>query len=126
MRYFLSNRQLKELSNGKALQIALPDPAPDQVLDDRLVAWAIESLPGVDPDAIASADRESIEVFRQRQGDDQPLADEIGTILREQTPYPDRLTWWVEVIVVTICQRDRPRSTYPVQWPARYEFTEED
>jgi hypothetical protein len=123
MRYTLSNRQLKELANGKALQIALPDPGPDVVTDGGLVAWACETLAGVDAGHVRQAERESIEVFRQRQ--DQQLADEIGTIRLEQTPYTDRLTWWVEVIVVTLCERDKPRGTYPVQWPARYEIGED-
>lgn len=85
----------------------------------------IALLAGVAAEVVSRVARESLLVFRQRQGQDQPLADEIGTIWREQTPYPDRLTWWVEVVVVTLCARDRPRSTYPVQWPARWEMEEE-
>jgi hypothetical protein len=120
MRYYLSNRQLKELANGKALQIALPDPGPDVVADGGLVAWACEALAGVDAAHVRQADRESIEVFHHIQNHE--LSSEIGTIRLGQHYTADRLTWWVEVIVVTLCEREKPRGTYPVQWPVRYEI----
>lgn len=122
MRYYLSNRQLKELANGKALQIALPDPGPDVVPDGELLAWAQSVVAGLDGDRFRRAVRESIPVYRQRGDSGQQLADEIGVQWLDQTPHEGRLVWYVEVVVVTLCCRERPRSTYPVQWPARYEI----
>jgi hypothetical protein len=123
--YYLSNRQLKELANGKQLVIALPDPGENVVLDRQLARWAARMM-HLDESLVRTAARESVEVFRKRS--DHQVCEEIGTIRMEQTPSAEidgRLTWWIEVIVVTICERNRPRSTYPVQWPARYEFTED-
>ena len=122
MQYHLSKRQLKELANGKRLQIALPDPTgSDAGYQPEPACWAASVLPDVEPSWIRAAARESIEVFSEA-GQASQLADEIGSIYLADMPQTDRLHWWVEVIVVTLCQRDRPRSTYPVQWPSRYEI----
>jgi hypothetical protein len=120
MQYYLSKRQLKELANGKRLQIALPDPTgSDAGQQPDPSRWAASVLQDVDATWIRAAARESIEVFSEA-GQASQLADEIGSIYLANMPQTDRLHWWVEVIVVTICQRDKPRSTYPIQWPARY------
>ena len=117
--YRLSNRQLKELSNGKRLQIAIPDSGDlDCGVPREYLAFARRSLPDINPDWIDSARPESIEISPPT-GEGGKLAAEIGHILRDGDDWAG-LTWFVEVVVVTLQSRDKARATYPVQWPAEY------
>ena len=119
--YRLSNRQLKELANGKRLQIALPDPG-DMYCGHPYAyrVFAAQSLPDIQPEWIQSAAPESIEVSPPT-GEGGQLAGLIGHILRDGDEAYTGLTWFVEVIIVMIQSRDKARGTYPVQWPAEYQ-----
>jgi hypothetical protein len=114
--YRLSNRQLKELANGKRLQIALPDPG---ATDPDYIDWAYRSLPDVRAGWIWDAKPESIEVSPPT-GEGGQLAGLIGHILRDGDDAYTGLTWFVEVIIVGIQARGGRRGTYPVQWPAEW------
>jgi hypothetical protein len=115
--YRLSKRQLKELANGKTLQIAVPDTAAEDCED--LGLWAAERLPDVEREWIRATRRESIEITPPtgEQGD---MAAALGHILREQDRW-EGLVWFVEVVTVSICTRAKSRGTYPVQWPSTWE-----
>jgi hypothetical protein len=115
--YRLSNRQLKELANGKRLQIALPDPG--DLADTDYLDFACRALPDIDAGWIWDAKPESIEVSPPT-GEGGQLAGLIGHILRDGDDAYTGLTWFVEVVIVIIQSRQMPRGTYPVQWPAEY------
>ena len=116
--YRLSNRQAKELANGKRLQIAIPDPGDlEQYVDN--FEFAAQALPDVDPQWMQSANMESIEVSPPT-GEGGQLAGLIGHILRDGDDAYTGLTWFVEVVIVAIQSRRSARGTYPVQWPAEW------
>ena len=118
--YRLSNRQLKELANGKRLQIALPDPGElDCNGPADYLEWAQQALPDIRPQAIQSATPESIEVSPPT-GEGGQVAGLIGHILRDGDDAYTGLTWYVEVVIVAIQSRRSARGTYPVQWPAEW------
>jgi hypothetical protein len=114
--YRLSNRQLKELSNGKRLQIAIPDPG---AADPDYIDLAYRSLQDVQAGWIWDAKPESIEVSPPT-GEGGQLAGLIGHILRDGDDAYTGLTWFVEVIIVAIQSRRSARGVYPVQWPAEW------
>ncbi len=114
--YRLSKRQLKELANGKTLQIAIPDTAAEDCED--LGGWAAERLPDVEREWIRATGRESIEITPPT-GEHGDMAGVIGHILRAQDRW-EGLVWFVEVVTVTICTRAKSRGTYPVQWPSTW------
>jgi hypothetical protein len=116
--YRLSNRQAKELSNGKRLQIAIPDPGTSDLYEDEF-DFARQSLPDIDPQWIQAATEELIEVSPPT-GEGGQLAGLIGHILRDGDDTYTGLTWFVEVVIVALQSRKTPRGTYPVQWPAEY------
>jgi hypothetical protein len=116
--YTLSQRQLKELANRKTLQVALPDPG-DLETEAEILDFVRQSLPAVAKSWIVSADLESILVQRADAGSEDVLQ-EIGLIVRESHEQAEKLRWSVEVVVVTLRATDRPRGTYPVQWPGSY------
>jgi hypothetical protein len=116
--YQLSQRQLKELTNRKTLQIAIPDPGDLESVEARL-AYVRAALPGVAKTWIESIRPESIEVQASDAGDGEVMR-EIGVIVRDSHQSAERLRWWVEVLVVRLCATDSPRGTYPVQWPGGY------
>lgn len=119
MRYRLSNRQLKELRNGKRLQIAVPmdhlaslesDPVLDQLRrllelpEGCRVEECYPSLIVVSP------------LSRKGGG----LGSVLGRIIRDDEDLPP---WHILVdsIVAALVMR-RPRGTYPLQWPGSVEL----
>lgn len=120
MQYELSNRQLKELANGKILQIALPVPTDDQ---PDLVSWARLSL-AVAPQYVQRAEESEVWCAAHRESDHE-IERQIGRILRDHEDAPLlHITYSVAVVVVELSARDQHRGKYPVQWPAR--FVKED
>jgi len=117
IKYRLSNRQIKELANGKRLQIAIPDPG--DLADTDCFDFACRALPDIDVAWIDDALPESIEVSPPT-GEGGQLAGLIGHILRECDERYTGLTWFVEVVIVTLQSRRSALGTYPVQWPAEY------
>ena len=112
MQYRLGNNQLKELLvRGTPLCICLP--TPEEYPDDEL-AWARQSL-GEYGEFVVAADRIDVCVTPSA---DSGLTGVIGAIVAE--PFPDQLTWWVDVIQ---CHLNPPKSIRPrhnrsrPQWP---------
>jgi len=117
MIYHLSNRQRRELANGKQLRIALPYPEDDP---EDLLAWA-ESHLDCDPARILSAREEHLLCTRGGRGTGQ-VSEQIGRILRDcETPSRGDLVYWVSVVLCDVAEPGRPRSKYPPQWPGSYE-----
>lgn len=140
MRYALSNRQRKELRNGKVLRIALPYPdrgIPDAhgaivhhdlTIDDGaddetvLTAWAIDHLDiGVECD-ITHAELQLVPVCWLRGGEG--LGGVIGQVVsastaRERVSHGAKAShvWRVLCVVVELATRRAPRADYPTQWP---------
>jgi len=115
MRYALSNRQLKELANGKLLRVAIPVPTDDQ---PDLVAWARAVLQ-VAPQYVLRAEEDEVWCAAHRASD-HAIEAQVGRILRDhETPTDGGIVYSVAVVIVELCARDRPRSSYPPQWPAK-------
>lgn len=117
MRFLLSNRQRKELENGKLIRVALPHPDSDV---DDYVAWSAQRL-DVDRDAIRDARPGHVRCYAS-PGSGSRVGDDIGVIEREQHRAPrGRLSYRVEVVIVDLCDRPTPRGEYPVTWPGDWE-----
>jgi len=120
MRYAISNRQLKELANGKLLRIALPVPTDDQT---DLVAWAGASLE-VAPEYVRAAAEDEVCCVAHPNSDHE-VERQVGRILRDQdSPLPGAILYYVAVVIVELSARDQPRGKYPPQWPGK--IVEED
>ena len=118
MRFLLSNRQRKELENGKLIRVALPHPDDDV---DDYVAWSAQRL---DVDRLEIRDARPGHVLCLcRPGSSSDVADAVGVIVREQDDVEGRLLYRVEVVIVDLCERPTPRGEYPVQWPKGWEDT---
>jgi hypothetical protein len=115
MRYALSNRQLKELANGKLLRIALP--IPEQPADDW-ITWARQSL-DVTPQYVIRA--RTSDVWCYRAGDQQsPVEYQVGKILLDDVEAPlGSIVYCVSVVIAELCAREEPRGKFPAQWPAK-------
>lgn len=117
MRFLLSNRQKKELENGKLIRVALPHPDSD--ISDY-VAWSAEVL-DVKRGDIRDASPGHVRCYSSPGGGSK-VADEIGVIegRTQRAPF-GRLSYRVEVVTVNLCERPTPRGEYPVQWPGDWE-----
>jgi hypothetical protein len=115
MRYALSNRQMKELSNGKLLRITLP--IPEQPAADW-IAWSRQSLE-VAPQYVVRA--RPADVWCYRAGDQQsPVEFQIGKIILDDVEPPmGAIVYCVAVVIVELCAREEPRGKFPAQWPAK-------
>ncbi len=117
MRFLLSNRQRKELDNGKLIRVALPHPDSD--IDDY-AAWSAQHL-DADPAEIRDARPGHVRCY-SAPGSGSKVADDIGVIERDDHRAPwGRLSYRVEVVIVDLSQRPTPRGEYPVQWPKGWE-----
>lgn len=109
MKYHLSNRQLKEIANGKLLRIALPHP-PEAVCD--LPAWVREHL-DTPPDVRILADVDLIPV--------NPLTHSTGLAACLGTIHHGQPGGWVILVECIVAEISRSsgglRSRYPTQWP---------
>lgn len=115
MRYALSNRQLKELANGKLLRIVLP--IPEQPADDW-IAWARQSLE-VAPQYVRRAVQADVWCAAHRDSD-HAIEAQLGRILKDSDePYFGAIPYSIAVIQVELCARDEPRGKYPPAWPAK-------
>jgi hypothetical protein len=120
-RYALSNRQSKELANGKLLRIALPTPdtAGEDWTDRDWRDFAQRSLPEVDPAHVIHARLDDVWCVR-RASSPSPLEVAIGAILRDQVePSYGEIPFLAEILLVDLCARTRPRGEYPPQWPGQ-------
>lgn len=125
MKYYLSNRQLKELERGNELSIVIP--APWYTLDGQseIKEWARDMLDLPDPDGwIKSVSTGEVTVNpTKRAGNEDSLQMIIGEIEnrpedREPKPFSIQIT----VIAMRISKFRRPKSRYPHQWPGRIDL----
>ena len=117
MKYELSRRQLKELTErGQEMTIAVPLPSWIES-DADMMAHLREMLP-VNHEWIKSAYITTLDVrldgARGRDG----LTGIIGEIVHEQTDTADKLIAEVSVALVDLCATSRPRGRTKTQWPA--------
>lgn len=131
IKYHLSNRQAKELTNGKVLRIALP--------------WPDAGIPGAHRhhDTTGHADMGVVEAWYRATLDSQDhgyaiawlgvtevpvdplnrpeggLSSVFGTIVNAGRENPPALVVRVVCVIAEIAARQRPRATYPTQWPGR-------
>lgn len=115
MKYHLSNRQAKELTDGKVLRIAMPHP-PEEVPD--VSQWTRQHLDMPAGTLLHVAEKVRLTVnplFKPDTG----IASMLGCILGDQTDGEAAWTVEIECIVAEISQRHTGRSRYPTQWPAR-------
>jgi hypothetical protein len=115
VRYQLSNRQRKELDNGKLLSIALPHPQ-DDVTD--YVAWVRKHL---ELPATALITAEAINVPVNPLIRSGGLAAVFGAILHLEGQDKGRaeLVLNVDCIVAEIALKRSVRGVYPHQWPGK-------
>lgn len=115
MKYYLSTRCLKEVHNGKLVQIALP------VDDDGIDPMDFARLTLVLPES-RWLRRARLTYIRcidagTALGD---VAEQIGAIFRAgANPSAGTIVYRVLVVLVEVCDRDHPRGTYPPNWPGR-------
>lgn len=112
MKYYLSNRQLKELDRGNALHIAIPCP-PFQIDPEEYV----KSILVVNPKWIFKVEEleKYIDPFCRDGGE---LQKAFGTILKEGFDAKDHpITLQVSCFIVLLSQREKPNSAYPDNWP---------
>lgn len=116
MKYILSNRQKKELENGKELLIVMPFPLLNKQEAENLdlKKWVTDHLE-VDPKSVYHVYEGHVRVMRSPASGAE-IATQIGQICRGNPP-PGTLTWPVRVIMAQLCARRWPRGEYPAQWP---------
>lgn len=112
MRYRLSNRQLKEINNGKVLRIAMPHP-PDKVDVSKYFSEHLEL-----PRNFLTEEAEVVYLTINPIGikGDDGLPCILGQIMHNHQPKFE-LTLQVECIVGYIHNGQIPRGNYPTQWP---------
>ncbi len=114
MKFLLSNRQLKELANGKLLRIALPHP-PHRIDDYK--AWVRHHLDV--PEGTLMSDPEIVQITVNPLDRPGGLAAVVGSLVSQDRIKPSHLTIEVECVVVEICATRTYRGRYPSQWPGR-------
>jgi len=113
MRYLLSNRQRKELANGKLIRVALPIPETPQM---DLLDWARQHL-DADPATIRRARQTNVWCCRTDAAQSR-VEHQVGRILRDsQDCPPGQIVYSVDVVMVELSTRPTPRGEYPAQWP---------
>lgn len=114
MMWRLSNRQVKELSNGKVIRLAVLSPLHE--IDD-LPSWIAACVAIPEGVTISDADQVLIRVnpptLAKAEGG---MAQVLGTLLHEDTPSPG-VEMLVDAVVFSLSARTRPRGQLPTQWP---------
>lgn len=119
MKYHLSKRQLKEVSErGRVLQLAIP--VPSWIDESDVIRYVRDVLP-VNHDWIRSAYITTLDVL-PLVGDRDSLTGRLGTIVHEDTVTENNLVAEVSVVMVDVYAIERVRGRTKTQWPAGVVF----
>lgn len=117
MKYHLSNRQQKEIANGKAIRVALPlEGFMDAQSRDAAMKRARQLL-DIPADTIVYRAECHVLPVNPLQGGT-GLNDVFGTILHDHIIRNAALIIRIECVVATVIHKGRElRGRYPTQWP---------
>lgn len=110
--YQLSSRQRRELSNGKVIRIALPNPEDEPAEPE---AWARSILDMPAGTIVRSCEQHNVPVSPLHRGGG--LSQLFGELCDTSGRVEYYLVLFVEVIIVELAAGDAPRGRLRTQWP---------